>query len=243
MNRLLSWFGCALTLATSVGLVEAQTAVKAPAAKPPVAKAPVAKAPAVKSATQPAGSAQPAPLAGATASVKGPAKKMNNHYALLIGVNKYAPPLGELRYCNADMAALRDHFIAAGYPADHICFMEDDAQKTWLRPTKSNILTQAENWLKSLGKDDVIVIAFSGHGVRMQGKDSQKFGSYLCPGDANLDKPEDSLVSVDALYAMMQGSEAAQRLLLIDACRNDLIQEGTKAAAFTKGYADEPPPP
>src|ERR1700682_909823 len=60
-------------------------------------------------------------------------------YALLIGINEYAPPLGKLEYCRNDMTDLRAHLMAAGFREDNVTFMSESSQQPRLRPTKGNI--------------------------------------------------------------------------------------------------------
>jgi len=86
-----------------------------------------------------------------------------------------------------------------------------------------------ESVLKVARPDDLVLVAFSGHGVHLDGK------SFFCPTDANLDSPETTMVPLDFIYRQLDGSRARQKLLLVDACRNDPRPPGSRdATAHTK---------
>lgn len=143
-------------------------------------------------------------------------------YALLIAVDEYAPPLGALEYCHNDMTSLKAHLEASGFAPDDIIFMHDQAELSRFRPTKANIEGELRLRLQLANPDDVVVVAFSGHGLHLDGK------SYLCPIDTKLDA-ESSMVAIDDVYAQLQQCAASQKLLIVDACRNEPIVRGFKS--------------
>ncbi|QDT73427.1 caspase family protein [Lacipirellula limnantheis] len=151
----------------------------------------------------------------------GPGKRAQR-YALLVGVNDYSPPLGKLEYCLHDMQELSSHFTAAGFPKENVALMYDQASEPALRPSKVNLGKQLELRLQLANEEDIVVVAFSGHGIHIDGQ------SYLCPADARLDDPA-SLISIDDVYTQMEKCRAAQKVLIIDACRNEPIVRGFKA--------------
>jgi len=173
-------------------------------------------------------------------------------WALLIGVDDYIH-VNDLSYCGRDVADLTRRFIELGFPEDHVFVLHDDAPQRKNEPYKSNIDTMLELLLGTFDEsgsrlkrqglvspDDLVVVAFSGHGVHLDG------ASYFCPIDARLDRPS-SLVSLDRLYRLLSLSPAGVKLLLVDACRNDPRPGGTrelKATAETAGFAGslEKPP-
>jgi uncharacterized caspase-like protein len=91
-----------------------------------------------------------------------------------------------------------------------------------------------------LDKYDLAAIAFSGHGVLREGV------SYLCPVETRLDRPE-TLVSLEGIYKRLSACRASQKLLVVDACRNDPRPGGQKsprATEETQGFArslEKPP--
>lgn len=159
-----------------------------------------------------------------------PATRKIQRYALLIGADDYAPPLSKLQYCYNDMDDLRAHLEISGFAPDNITFMNDRSKSSRMRPTKANILRELSLRLQLANKDDVVLVAFSGHGVHIDGQ------SYLCPTDANLDGTG-SLVEINRIYDMMEQCPAGEKLLIVDACRNEPIVRGFRAGKLADNLA------
>jgi hypothetical protein len=107
-----------------------------------------------------------------------PPREARECYALLIGVDDYSYAR-DLRYCGADQRALYERLVMSGFPKDNIFLLHDQAKETRFHPSKQNIERHLELVLKLADSEgDLIVVAFSGHGVQLKGK------SYLCPTDA-----------------------------------------------------------
>src|SRR5262249_32903456 len=132
----------------------------------------------------------------ATAQPTGKPRKVAERFALLIGVDDYAN-INKLQFCGADQRALREELIRSGFPADHVYLLHDKAKENRYRPSKGNIEHQLDVVLKLAEPDDVLLLAFSGHGVQLGKR------SYLCPFDALLTDPK-SLISLDAVYDRLQ---------------------------------------
>ncbi len=147
--------------------------------------------------------------------------------AVLVGVNRYAR-MGDLDYCVADVRALGDQLIASGFAEQNIFLLVDGAEDPADLPNRENIQQRIASVLKVARKDDLVLVAFSGHGVHIGGK------SYFCPADANLDSPETTMVPVDFIYRELADSAARQKLLLVDACRNDPRMAGSRDATAHK---------
>lgn len=162
-----------------------------------------------------------------TSGLRASPPKVAERWALLIGVDDYANATA-LRYCGADQRGLRARLVKAGFAEDHVFLMHDGAEESRYRPSQRNIEKQLDLVLSLASEDAMVVVAFSGHGVSLEGK------SYLCPNDATLDDP-DTLVSLDALYERLQRCDAAFKLLLVDACRNDPRRGGQRTFSATKG--------
>ena len=154
-------------------------------------------------------------------------QKDPQRWAILIGVDDYAQAQ-DLKYCGADQRALRDHFIAAGFPKDQVFLLHDKAKEKKYLPFKSNIEKQLGLVLGLVERDDVVVVAFSGHGVHLDGT------SYLCPTNAELDDPE-TMVSLDVVYERLKTCPASLKLLMVDACRNDPRLGGQRSFKPTEG--------
>ncbi len=151
------------------------------------------------------------------------AEPTGRRWALLIGVNDYAN-LDKLSHCLADVRALRNELIASGFESDRIKLITDDATEARYRPSKGNIEKQLDLVLGQARTNDLVLIAFSGHGVYYEND------SYLCPPEADTDDPVATMVSQQSVNDKLLRSHASLRLVFIDACR-DLTVRGKKSAA------------
>ncbi len=86
--------------------------------------------------------------------------------------------------------------------------------------------------LSLAGEDDLLLVAFSGHGMHAEGV------SYLCPAEARPGDPAATMVSLDHVYDKLQENRAALKLLLADCCRNDPRPPGRKSGT-PKGDASQ----
>ena len=146
-------------------------------------------------------------------------------WAILIGINDYYHAQ-DLQYCSSDQQALRDRLIQADFSPQRIFLLHDDAKEGRYKPTKRNIERQLEAVLKLVEKGDMVLLAFSGHGLHVAGE------SYLCPIDGELEKP-DSLIATDTIYEMLKDCPASLKVMLVDACRNDPYLGGRRSMAAT----------
>lgn len=134
--------------------------------------------------------------------------------AVLIAVNEYAG-LQQLAYCGRDMQELRQRLMAAGFAAADVVLLHDRAEAGRLRPLKANIQRALDESIEASRVEDTLVVAFSGHGVHLDGS------SYLCPLESRLADPQATMIPLDTLYRKLEGCRARQKVLLVDACRND----------------------
>src|SRR5262249_52384178 len=87
-----------------------------------------------------------------------------------------------------------------------------------LAPTKKNIEAQVKSLLANRKAGDVVLVAFSGHGVQFD-KDPD---CYFCPVDAEPFKDKTkTLVSLDGIYSQLGPCGAGGKIRLADCCRND----------------------
>lgn len=98
-------------------------------------------------------------------------------WAVLIAVDDYAYA-NDLKFCGADQRALAERLTAAGFREDHVFLLHNEAKQTQYLPLKRNIEKQLSLVLGLVQEDDLLLLAFSGHGVHFGGT------SYLCPADA-----------------------------------------------------------
>ncbi|MFO1004658.1 MAG: SUMF1/EgtB/PvdO family nonheme iron enzyme [Planctomycetaceae bacterium] len=154
------------------------------------------------------------------------------NYAVIIGIGGYdekqLKPLGE--YPRNDAVEFRDLLVQSGFKTENIILMVDDLAalpKTnpagRYLPESAKIRKELELLLPTLERNDTLIIALAGHGVQFKG-DQEPF---FCPLDAKLDD-KTTLISLNWLYDQLKydadkdtGCKPRQKLLLVDACRND----------------------
>jgi formylglycine-generating enzyme len=161
----------------------------------------------------------------------------NQKWAVLIGVDQYTNAT-KLKCCGKDALALKDRLVQAGFPADHVFVLHSAAKEESDRPFKGNIEQQLDLVLGRFnekgetvkaglaGKGDLVVVSFSGHGVSLP----QTKASYLCPAETHLARPQ-TLIPLEQVYRQLQACPAERKLLLVDACRNEPVESGARAAA------------
>ncbi len=143
-------------------------------------------------------------------------------WALLIGINGYAN-MDSLSHCVADVKELRQQLIDGGFEPERITLVSDESTEPRYKPSKGNIEKQLDLVLGSARTNDVVLIAFSGHGVYYEND------SYWCPPEADTDDPVATMVSQQSINQRLERSHASLRIVFADACR-DLSQSGKKSA-------------
>jgi hypothetical protein len=152
-------------------------------------------------------------------------------WALLIGVDDYAE-VNDLRFAGNDQRALAEQLKLVGFPADQVFLMHDRAEDTKYLPNRNNIQAQLDLVLALPEPGDTVVVAFSGHGVHLDGT------SYLLPTDARLAAPAETMVEMARVYQRLEACPANIKLLLVDACRNDPRPGGERGLTPTRGTDD-----
>ena len=162
-------------------------------------------------------------------------KLYGRSFALLVGVNRYAnAPANNLRYAVNDVKALRDVLIRSyGFPAENVFVLTDEQATREKIREALNDLTDS----KRVGKDDRILIYFSGHGQTVTLSSGGETG-FLIPNDAQIDLSDSgniapyrrSCLSLGEIWETLDGCPARHVLLLADCCFSGLL-------AQSKAYA------
>jgi uncharacterized caspase-like protein len=160
----------------------------------------------------------------------------NKRHAIIIGVDRYIADesISTLRGASRDAKALADALVNyADFPAENVELLTSE-QTTERQPTKSNIYKRLINKQGLLQKDELLVIAFSGHGLEKEGK------GLLLPADA-LANPaviEDFAMPVTTLEKLIKQTGAGQVILILDASRNDPFRgRGLQNFPLSASYA------
>jgi hypothetical protein len=172
-------------------------------------------------------------------------ERKGRKYALLIGVQKYdGTDLQNLKFCENDVTQLAEVLRGEGYAYNRVVLLaRTEAVKNIDRddilPTADNIRDHLAAILKERRPEDTVLIAFAGHGVQLKKDDKM----YFCPAKCNLDKPE-TLISLDAIYAQLKECQANEKILLVDACRNDPLDkrgDDPRIGSVTRPQVPAPP--
>ncbi|MFO0939590.1 MAG: caspase family protein [Pirellulales bacterium] len=146
------------------------------------------------------------------------------HSALLIGVSRYDDPkFAELPGAEPDAIDLAAVLAANGYPKENTVTMthRNGTEDPRLLPTSSNIRKQLKKFAKDKNPQDRVIVALAGHGLQTT---SQEY--FFCPADANLTETK-TLISIPEIYELLNECEAEFKLLLVDACRENIVAEGS----------------
>lgn len=172
----------------------------------------------------PAAWAGPSPAAADTQAMSrltGPEPSLGR-WALLVGVDQYADEtITSLRFPARDARRLAEVLITqGGYPPEQVLLMTPDQLDPAMLPTRANVLAQLKR-LQTVRGGDTALLFFSGHGAASQGEDDRQ--NYLFPMDARLSVPEDTAISVEHVIGAAEAMRGfPRRVLLLDACRNEL---------------------
>ena len=151
-----------------------------------------------------------------------------DRYAVVVGVEKYNPSSFEdLKYAEDDAAGLAQAFNLLGY--NTTIMTAANARTPALKPYgPANILKTIQTVAGSCLKGDTLIVSLSGHGVQFEDEEPLPSGiyeTYFCPESADIgDKT--TLLPVSQIMEVINNSEATRKLLLIDACREQLTHEG-----------------
>jgi formylglycine-generating enzyme required for sulfatase activity len=137
-------------------------------------------------------------------------------WVFAVGVDHYER-VPSLSFCGRDAAGLIDVFRKRfEVPPQNVIVIHDRADRDH-QPRKATVeaaLREFTAHRDRIKAEDLLVFAFSGHGVAI------KDVSYLCPTEADIRRPEQTMIRVDWVYKQLFQAPAGRKLLLIDACRN-----------------------
>jgi formylglycine-generating enzyme required for sulfatase activity len=176
--------------------------------------------------------------------------KGGKKYALLVGVDRYGKGtlLPNLTYPQRDVEGLAAVLLESGYARDNVIVMTraGGGEDFDLLPTAAHIRNQLSLLLKPLKPGDSIIVLLCGHGVMMDAprkpRGKPQPTSFFCPADADLkDRDVSKLLALDEFYDALAACKATTKLLLVDACRNEL--KSAPAESRAPGIEMPPPPP
>jgi hypothetical protein len=179
-------------------------------------------------------------LIAACAGGAGPAPKpapRGQAHALLVGVCDYEhSALIPLRYTENDVEELARLLDRPGSPFHNnvrVLSCSRGKKDPAGRPTAANLRQALGALLKSRTRHELVLLALSGHGVQLEvpdpdGKERPRSHGFFCPSDAQLSGVDfrtgrhPRLVNVADLLRDLGDCGAGVKLVLMDACRNEL---------------------
>src|SRR5260221_2595556 len=121
-------------------------------------------------------------------------------YALLVGVGSYRndSDLAGLKYSESDMTELARSLVEIGFKPENIRLMlqsdisdarfkSTKGNSDQFKPRKENIENELQLLLDNKRRQDLVIVAFAGHGVQFRGDDDTV---YFCPSDARISKKD-----------------------------------------------------
>jgi uncharacterized caspase-like protein len=160
-------------------------------------------------------------------------------HALLVGVAEYNhSKLPDLKYPENDVEELAKILRrpSAGFDSVRLLTSTRGKSDPKSAPTAANIRAALQELVAERGKHDTVVVALAGHGIKLEVQDPDdkgppKYLSYFCPADADLAGVSYStgrskrLVNLAEVLDALDGCGAGVKLMLVDACRNELKAE------------------
>ena len=159
---------------------------------------------------------------------------MSSKYALVIGNTDYADPgLAQLTAPGKDAED-----FARVLKDKSLC--EFDDVRVLLNQVSSSIIEAIDEFFDQKKPDDLLVLYFSGHGVR------DELGAlYLAVKNTIRSRLRSTAIKSDYIREVMDQSRSRRQVLVLDCCNSGAFQQGTKAAtgvsvgtatAFEGGY-------
>lgn len=131
---------------------------------------------------------------------------------MVVGVSDYEDPeITDLSFAARDAAevagALRED---CGF--DEIRLLHSGGER---EPTLGKVLDALRNLSPLITEDDLFLLYFAGHGIHMDGE------GYLLTTDSRIRMPQLLSLQLKVLRGCLSRLDCTQRVLILDACRND----------------------
>ena len=147
-------------------------------------------------------------------------------YAILVGVKEYdRNQLKNLPFAENDVSEMAEILKQSGFRRVELLTQAEGAKKARFLPLAKTIRETIAGVFEDRESDDLVLIAFAGHGVQFKGEKE----NYFCPMDAVL-TDRSTLMSLTDVYEQLKQSKAGAKLLMVDACRNDPLAGNARAA-------------
>jgi formylglycine-generating enzyme len=165
---------------------------------------------------------------GFTASARGQESPAPKRVALIVGVGEYDKrEFMTLRQTENDADGLAAELNRLGF--DKVVVLKGSSPGA-LRATATNITDQLKALLKNVSKNDVVLVALSGHGQQVfvrQANGEEAEEDFFCPVEA-VDGDASTMLKIATLTDDILRRNGGRNLLLIDACRDNPTEKRKK---------------
>jgi hypothetical protein len=135
-------------------------------------------------------------------------KPRPNDFAVVIGIDGYKNLPGA-SFAERDAETVRSHLLAMGLPKRHVVVLKGDAA------TGNGMRKYIEEWLpRNVKPASTVFFYYSGHGA----PDVETGKAYLVPWDGDASFLKSTAYPLEKLYASLNGLEAGQIVVVLDAC-------------------------
>ncbi|MCZ7556497.1 MAG: caspase family protein [Bacteroidia bacterium] len=156
-------------------------------------------------------------------------------YVLTVGADRYTPDYPDLQFASVDAESLKDELSRQEGGMYQRVYPK---ALTGNGTTKDNIVAALKEF-RDITSRDVLVLFFSGHGVRQRDK-SGKQRYYFLPAGTRRDKVSTQGLAWEDFTAELRKLNAGRVILLLDACHSGDVSAGAsneKVAAALAGEA------
>ena len=148
-------------------------------------------------------------------------------FAVVVGISKYLHAgqggFNDLAFADDDAKAFHGALLKMGWSNSHIKTLINE------KATRNNILIALESWLTKAGKDDLIVLYWSGHGFP-DPEDPEKV--YFACYDTNIRIPPTGY-RMDRINSIIKERNAKNVIILADTCHaGKLVTRGAKGISI-----------
>ncbi len=159
--------------------------------------------------------------ARASISVETDRQENPSLYVLAVGADKYAPAYPDLQFASVDAATLADEFVrqeGGMYTRVYTRTLTNS------EATKENVFSTLKSF-DAVGPQDVLLLFFSGHGVRERDAKGRTRYYYL-PSGVTRSTLRERGMAWDDFSQQIAGLDAGRVILLLDACHSGDVSGG-----------------
>jgi uncharacterized caspase-like protein len=150
-------------------------------------------------------------------------------YALVVGISSYSDPeISDLSFAARDAQEV-GRCLADVCGFDDVRTLASGGQR---EPDHTYIVDVLDNLAPVLSPVDLFLFYFAGHGIET------KTGAHLLTSNSRIRMPELASISMRVLSDCLSGIGCANRVLILDACRNDPRKGmGDEENLLTSGFS------